>query len=344
MKILFTGMASGHTNADVHSTNLGFFGVLGNAIADSFGHEIEWRSPSVLWTAEDLKKYDQIFVGVVPPTSLGANKVYGALHVINLLASDPRLTLVLDNPQLWQFKTSFAAVARDPKTLVSKFYAKRSEYNMVKDNEALLSSFATLSDRMASGRWAKTIYPSLPWKTTEEVASIIGIHDITSLIPVNLDSHIMSSEESAATMRGSTWLLDSPSTSWSRSVVRTIHREVDVMRSTKKETDLDILEKMKYSLGSMISPQDRGVGTWWSYRYIQSLNSGTPVVTNWRETIELSDSWGFLAYQIEEMSDSRRAELARHQRDSYLKAIPSKKESISQLGDLLIKKEEVTNA
>lgn len=344
MKILFTGMASGHTNADVHSTNLGFFGVLNNVISDSLGHEIEWRSPSVLWTEEDLKKYDQIFVGIVPPTSLGANKVYGALHLINLLAKDPRLTLVLDNPQLWQFKTSFASVARDPKTLVSKFYAKRSEYNLVKDNEALLSSFAAIADRMASGRWAKTIYPALPWKSTDEIASALGIHDVDSLIPVNLDSHLLTDSTSTPVSRGSTWLLDNPATSWSRGVIRIIHRDVDAMRSTKKETDMDILEKMKSSLGSMISPQDRGVGTWWSYRYIQSLNSGTPVVTNWRETIELSDSWGFLAYQIEEMSDSRREEVARHQRSSYLRSVPDKKESISHLEELLNKKEEVTNA
>lgn len=344
MKILFTGMASGHTNADVHNGNLGFFGVLSNVISGSLGHEIEWRSPSVLWTMQDLEKYDQIFVGVVPPTSLGANKVYGALHLLNLLTRDQRLTLVLDNPQLWQFKTSFAAVARDPKSLVSKFYAKRSEYALVNNNEALLASFASIAERMAAGKWARTIYPSLPWKLNSAVASALGIHDVESLVPVNLDAHLMDLTTMERTTRSTSWLLDNSSTSWSRSVVRTIHRDVDVMRSTKKETDADIFDKMKTSLGSMLSPQDRGVGTWWSYRYIQSLNSGAPIVTNWRETIDLSDSWGLLAYQVEEMSDARREELARNQREAYLGAIPSKEDSVLQLAQLLTSKKEVTNA
>lgn len=344
MKILFTGMASGHTNAEVHNGNLGFFGVLGNVISNNLGHEIEWRSPSVLWTIQDLEKYDQIFVGVVPPTSLGANKVYGALHLINLLNKDPRLTLVLDNPQLWQFKTSFAAVARDPKSLVSKFYAKRSEYTLVKDSEDILASFAQISERMAAGKWAKTIYPALPWKLNADVASALGIHDLSCLYSINLDAHLVDAVPQFPVARSSNWLLDNSTTSWSRSVVRTIHRDVELMRSTKKETDSDIFDKMKTSLGSMLSPQDRGVGTWWSYRYIQSLNSGAPIVTNWRETIDLSDSWGFLAYQVEEMSEPRRQELARHQREAYLGAIPSKEDSMLQLKNLLTGKKEVRNA
>lgn len=345
MKILFTGMASGHTNHEVHYTKLGFFGVLSKVIIENFAsHEIDWRAPSVSWTKGDLAKYDKIFIGVIPPTSISANKVYGALHVINMLSGDDRVSLVLDNPQLWQYRTSFASVARDPNILVSKFYEKRSEYKAVKSSPQLLEVFASVCKRMSEGQWDSTIYPSLPWKSKSDVALSAGISENIDLVGVNLDSHLLSPDYAKAAMRDQRWVIDNPTTSWSKGMVSTVHRPVDSMKQSKKEVDLDIMSRLKDSLGAMISPQDRGVGTWWTYRYAQALEAGTPVVTDWREAIQMSDSWGFLAYQIEEMTESRRNELAQSQKASYLASIPDKNESLNQLDRLLNKKKEVTNA
>jgi hypothetical protein len=345
MKILFTGMASGHTNHEVHYTKLGFFGVLSKVIVENFAsHEIDWRAPSVTWTKADLAKYDKIFIGVIPPTSISANKVYGALHTIGMLSGDDRVSLVLDNPQLWQYKTSFASVARDPNILVSKFYEKRSEYKLVNSKPEMLKTFSSVCESMAAGEWADTIYPSLPWKSSSDVAASAGLDKNVDLIGINLDAHFLSPEYAAASMRDQRWVVDNPTTSWTKSMVSTVHRPVDSMKQSKKEVDLDIMLRLQDSLGAMVAPQDRGVGTWWTYRYAQALEAGTPIVTDWREAIQMSDSWGFLAYQIEEMSETRRNELAQRQKASYLASIPNKNDSLDQLDRLLNKKKEVINA
>lgn len=345
MKILFTGMSSSHTNHGVHYTKLGFFGVLSKVISESLPeHEIDWREPSVTWSKADLEKYDRIFIGVIPPTSLSANKVYGAMHLINILSNDNRVSLVLDNPQLWQYRTSFASIARSPQVLTSKFYEKRSEYKLVFDNTELLKSFSVVAERMATGVWHQTIYPGLPWKSDDDVRIAANISAHSPLTAINLDSYLLTDGFAVSDMRNSRWVVDNPTTSWSKSMVSTLTRAVDSMKQSKKEIDVDIFERLKTSMAAMVSPQDRGSGTWWTYRYVQALNAGTPIITAWRETIEMSDSWGFLGYQIEELSEPRRNELAKAQKTAYASAIPSKNEALQILDRLLNNKEEVKNA
>jgi len=57
------------------------------------------------------------------------------------------------------------------------------------------------------------------------------------------------------------------------------------------------------------------------------MNAGIPIATQWQESASVSDAWGVLASNIDVMSSSQREFLALAQRESYAKAIPSKKDS-----------------
>ena len=76
----------------------------------------------------------------------------------------------------------------------------------------------------------------------------------------------------------------------------------------------------------MISPS-RNEGTWWSYRYVQAINSLTPVFTDWQESQSIGPEWGLLAQTIESMSEEKRNLVAMAQRESYIAAIPTKDKS-----------------
>ena len=76
--------------------------------------------------------------------------------------------------------------------------------------------------------------------------------------------------------------------------------------------------------------------TWWNYRLIQALNTSTPVITNWLETKNFSDSWSLLPYQIEDMSPAQRQQLASTQRGVYLESIPSTAEIGYEIEKILI--------
>jgi hypothetical protein len=106
------------------------------------------------------------------------------------------------------------------------------------------------------------------------------------------------------------------------------------MKWNKGWTDEQVYEQIKRSSGAIISV-NKGDGSWWTYRYIQALNAGTPVYTSWAETSNIGESWSHLAHTIEDMSDSVKVGLSIRQRIDYLKNIPNKTESIKQLESLL---------
>jgi hypothetical protein len=95
------------------------------------------------------------------------------------------------------------------------------------------------------------------------------------------------------------------------------------MKVNKGATDRDVFLQILRSVGTLISP-DKRQGTWWTYRYAQSLNAGVPVVTEWKESSVLGAPWAVLAATVEEMTPQERLELSGAQKNTYFSAIPSK--------------------
>jgi hypothetical protein len=324
MKVLVTGMASSHTKPSANTT---FFGTLVKAV-ETFA-DVEWATPSVTWTKEFLDQYDSILVGVIPPTSLGANKVYGAMHTINLMYESPKLRLIVDHPQIWQFKSSLASIDRDVSSLFSDFYTKRREFKSAISSSSQ-ESIRSAATKLLNTAWPKTIYPSMPWKDKESVSKFISTVDPSSLIGVNLDSHLLV-EPSISDIRSTRWVADSPKSSWTKKVEQLLQLPVSPLKIAPKESESIVSSRLASSFGLLAAPHDRGVGTWWSYRYIQAMNSLVPVFSDWRDTGKLSNSWYVLGSSIEEASDEERLEIAINQRRDYISAIPNKEESIELL-------------
>jgi hypothetical protein len=103
-----------------------------------------------------------------------------------------------------------------------------------------------------------------------------------------------------------------------------------------KATDTQALGVIKTSLGLIMPPQDRKIGTWWSYRHIQALNTETPVVTYWQDTVGFDQSWGLLAYQVEDSDTFARQQIASEQLISYRNNIPSRDEVLNKLESIVL--------
>jgi hypothetical protein len=331
MKVLVTGMASSHTKP---STNTSFFGTLVKAV-ETFA-TVEWATPSVTWTKEFLSQYDSVIVGFVPPTSLGANKVYGAMHVINALYDSSKLVLVVDNPQLWQFKASLASVARDVSTIFTPFYSKRREYKIASTPD-ISSGIQIAAYKLLNSAWPKTIYPELPWKTAQEVSKFISTEGSDNLVGINLDAMLLS-EPKPAKSPAPLWVADSPSSVWTKKIEKLLSLPTIPLKSTPRDTDEQVFDRIASSFGLLVAPQDRGVGTWWSYRYIQALNASVPIVSDWRDTGSLSQNWYLLGSTLEEATAQERLDIARAQREDYLRSIPNKEHSLNLIKSLLTNK------
>lgn len=334
MKILLTGMASSHTSPKVHKNNNGFFGNLDAALA-SLGHEVVWQPASIAWDAEYLESFDKIFVGVVPPTTLSANKAYGALSVIELMFNSPKLRLVMDQPQHWLLEASLGSILKNPKSLVKPFYFRRSEYSLASKPETL-SRLIRACELLQGETWPITIYPGLPWKSDESVSTYLPKGAESSLIGMNFDAVNILAGKTDLFKPERYWTSNDYLSRWSYALQGQLSIEIINAKQTKRDDDACITELIAESLGFVLSPQERHGGTWWSPMIVMALNSSTPVVTEWRETMEFSPHWSHLAQNVEHMQPDERFVLAKNQKRDYIDAIPTREEALETLNNLVI--------
>ena len=319
MKILFTGMASHHTKP---STNVTFFRTLSERV-ETFA-TVDWAVPSVTWDKDYFTEYDYVVVGLTPPTSPSANKMYGAMNVINIMYDSPKLIMVVDHPQLWQYKHSFNSIDANPLSVFSGFYSKRREYSLAKSKIEIL---VEANNKLLTKQWPTTLYPALPWDSSRNIDKLLGLFAKDSLVPVNLDSFLLTSDESVEAKVGSYWVSDQTKSAWLQSLSKLLTRPVRPMSGSKTTSDSDALEAIKESFAVLLAPQDRSVGVWWSYRLIQALNSGTPVLSDWKETQKLGPEWCLLGYDLENQTKTDIVNIAKLQKKSYISNIPTKQDS-----------------
>lgn len=315
MKILVTGMASSHCKKPLFTT---FFGLFAESL-EQFG-EVIWSAPNLSWSKKDLEEFDLVVFGLTPPTALSANKIYGAMHVLGMLFDSPKLKVVIDSPQVWQYKNSIEAVKRDVSTLFSDFYAKRYDYRRAQSKEGR-KYIEIAAQRMGENRWPTVIYPELPWTKKESVVSALSIVPSDSLVGLNLDPLVLIPEPISDTPRANYWSVDDTKSGWYAKLRPFLNFGGVEVRPSKHISEDDSQKTIRSSFGLIIPPQERNTGTWWSYRYIQGLASNTPIITSWSEAATLSDSWAHLAYQIEDMSFDQRRSVAQGQLESYLAAV-----------------------
>jgi hypothetical protein len=315
-------MASSHCK---RPANVSFFTNLSDAVS-KFA-EVVWASPSQSWTKKDLEVYDVIIFGMTPPTSLSANKLFGALHVLGLMFDSPKLKLVVDSAQMWQYKNSVAAVKRDFSSLFGSFYFRREGYATAKESPKMIEKAVA---HMSDSAWPTIFYPSLPWVSDSKVASLLGFVGEESLVGLNLDSLLLNIEPPRIG-RKDYWSVDAPKSSWLEPLDKVLVYPRTATRIGRKTDDAYALGIIQNSAGFILPPQERKAGTWWNYRMVQALNTTTPITTYWQDTYKFHSSWGALAYQIEDMSVVERQHLATAQKNVYINAIPDKDSVINYL-------------
>jgi hypothetical protein len=331
-KILITGMSASQASLKANRRTLSFAGVMHDVLVES-GHDVDMKDPGTDWSIDDLEKYDAVIVGVSPITSLSANKAYGALNVIDILWEDPRLRLLIDAPHPAQISASLRSVTSNPSNLIKPFYSYRQGYQLAA-TKSVSRRLLGVTERLLNEAWPETLYPSLPWRKHNLVADELPQKVEGSLTGLNLDSFLVSeTAPKEPEERVNKWAADSPTSSWTRKVQKTLAFPVSGMRHTKGNDDGYAADQISRSVGSLISPHRDG--TWWTYRYIQSLSLGVPVATDWKESQVIGESWSVLAAAVEHMSAGQRRDLAWDQLRDYMSVIPRRENARKYVEDLL---------
>lgn len=325
-------MTASQASYSANTKNISFAFAIYKCLTDA-GHTVVWKDPEISTTSVDLEEYDSVLVGISPITSLSANRVYGALNTIDLLWKSPKLKFFIDAPNTVQIASSLKSIDSNPLSLLKDFYSYRKGYSAVVSDVAVASRISNAVTRLTKEEWPTTIYPALPWKQIGQIGLKILPNATKNLVGLNLDSYLLTDPPAYFDKREK-WVVDNHLNKDMVKLIDTLSFPTSPMKWNKGWTDSQVLDQISRSSGVIISPC-KSDGSWWSYRYVQALNSLTPIYTSWSETSPLGASWGHLAPYIEDLGDNERLRLAIDQRESYVQNIPTKEAALESLEQLL---------
>ena len=326
--ILITGMSAPHASSDANKRSLSFAGVI-RRVLEQNGHTVTQDDPELSWNINDLEQYDTVLVGLSPLTSLSANRVYGALNLIDLLLESDKLKLFIDAPEPTRITASLRAIIKTPDNLTKPFYSYRQGYALA-SVPTMAQNLLDIVSYLLNEKWPVTLYPSLPWAGTGKVISQLPTGAAESLMPVNFDSYLLTQQQTLEVEKRDKWVVENYNTSWTKNQTSILRNTSVPMKWHKGWNDEQVFTQIAAGIGSLISPYQTG-GTWWTYRLIQSMNACTPVVTDWRESSALGEPWTYLATYVEDLAIDQRAELARAQMEAYIASIPSRRDATVDL-------------
>jgi hypothetical protein len=331
MKVLLTGCSAPQSSQGLNTRLPTFSGLVRNALSYA-GHDVVWVTPSVDMSEEYLSQFDVVLVGLTPPTSLSSYRLYGALSVIDRARKVSNVKYIVDAPEPYKLWAGIRAIANNPDDLVKSFYSKRSEFDKAV-NPANLSRIQSVVSDLYENTWEQTLCPSLPWSRKENIIKHIPNILEDSLDLLCLDSFLLTAVEdsSALYMKSeSNYWSTNQKTPWVKGLEKTLKNKIHPMASNKWATNTSILTNINKSIGSVISVY-KNEEPWWSVNLSQSLYVNTPVVTDWKQTSYLGESWSMLAHNLEDMSVGERLSIARKQKNDYIKVLPDFNESVERV-------------
>lgn len=325
MKVLLTGSTANHVSQRKNTRSLTFTKQINEALSAG-GHEVSWVEPSVEMTKDYLSEFDSVIVGVAPPTSTSAHRIYGSLSVISHCWSIGNLRLLVDAPDPRKIWAGLNAIKKNPDDLIKDFYSKRKEYKRIKDKEVFKKIYESI-DLLTSEHWPLTIYPQLPWMSSASVSSYIPCTDNDNLFGICFDRKMVENSLKNTSNVPEYFLSDYINSAWSIKQEKLVELPVLPFKSSRWERDSDTIAKMSKSVGCLVSLHRNG-DPWWSPALSMSLANGTPVISDWLLTSMLGDSWRVLPYHIENLTQDERNSLLKEQIYTYTESLPKWKNSV----------------
>jgi hypothetical protein len=319
MKVLITGSTSPQASAKTAGRIPTFATLMAHSLI-SQGIHTELVEPTPAITEEVINEFDYVLVGIAPPTSLSANRLYPAFAIANRALRSGKLLIFIDAPEPYKIQASLKSCHLNVSDLQKDFYRMRKFYHDFVEQEDFQREVYDFIDFLYTQPWPAVLFPAFPWSTDEPIRK--ALPNAEHLIPINLDSELLSLERISHDLDSEKtyWTCDAPQTRWAKKVSRTLVHPVFPNRRRRWDAEDVTLGRMRKSVGTLVSLY-RSDEVWWSPALAQSLSVGVPVATDWRKSQMLGPEWGFLASSIESMSTGERFELAIAQRDFYVGAV-----------------------
>lgn len=325
-KILVTGMTSQQVAQDSHRKAVNYTGLLVEALKSDSKNEVRWLEPSCRWGDRELQGYKHVFVGIAPLLSMGANRAYGALSVIERMWGTGRLTLVYDQHDPALFTRALNAALKNWDSFTKPFFSYRREYDVARER-SINTRLMMQAMRLHSKPWPKVLVPGLPWesKFLEYTAKALPEGARQSVVAVNLDSLVLSRWEDSRPRK-----TVEPLWAWStsKSVLSSrngakwlgslgLSAPVQALPQNHRiPTDEATMTQLRESRGYLSAP---GL---WTPQIAQALGQHAPVFADWEATsAALGPSWGWLPGTTENFDRKALSDLGAAQLEAYKGAL-----------------------
>jgi len=319
MKVLITGSTSPQASRKTALRSPTFASLIYYSL-HSQGASVDLVEPSISMTEAELAEYDAVLVGIAPPTSIAATRLYPAFAIANRARNVGNLILFIDSPEPYKIPAAIKSCHINISDLQKKFYQTRKSYLEFVENHDFQTEVYDFIEYLYTETWPTTLYPAFPWSVDESVRK--AIPNAGELVAVNLDSILVKSGNITPNLelKRTYWVCDAPNTRWAEGTAETLVYPVVATKKSHWDPQETTLTRMREAVGTLVSLY-RSNEVWWSPALAQSLSVGTPVVTEWRHSEILGPEWSLLASTVEGMSTSERFDLAVAQKDYYLGAV-----------------------
>jgi hypothetical protein len=270
-------------------------------------------------TKKFLSEFDSVIVGLSPPTSTAAHRIYGSLSVLYHSWNIGNLTLLVDAPEPKRIWAGLTAIRNNPDDLTKDFYSKRKEFAKLKDDDVLKRVLGSI-ELLCTKPWPTTIYPELPWMSSESLVPYIPRLKEARAIGMCFDRMLVENSWKSTCEVPEFWVSDHPNSLWSIGQEAVSALPVIGLKQSRWERDVMAKDRLGQSIGCLVSTHANNE-PWWSAAIPMALSSGAPVVSDWLLTSMLGESWRVLSSNVEGLSHDERSELLREQITTYASSL-----------------------
>lgn len=330
MNILLTGSTAAHVSASKNEKTRTFSGDIYQALISST-NRVTWVEPSVFMSSDYVSDFDSVIVGLAPPTSTSAHRIYGALSVIGHGLDAGNVSIIIDAPEPKKVWYGLKSIQNNPESLFKSFYSKRKEYKATERPE-IFSHILSTVEKLTKNKWPTTLFPTFPWMSFSSVSSYVPGTSSKNLVGLCFDDKYLidSNNKSFERKNPQYWVSDKFSSSWSKKQEKLLSLPVQALHSSRWEGDLEANKRLPSAIGCLVSTYGSG-DPWWSPAVSQCLGLGVPVVSDWTLTSILGPSWRYIPHNLEEMAEEDLYNLANDQLISYKISIPKWDSSVKLL-------------
>jgi hypothetical protein len=290
--------------------------VFARALRDG-GCEVEHR---VYELGEDLRRYDVVFLGLVPFFSVAGHYVLPAMRCLEAAeAAGVPLVFYVDDWRFYQFYNNLRSIRKNPLQLVKSFFDGRA---MVDEAREHLDEYTTIVDRLSEKPWPLTIAPAYAWGDHAKLASLLQSSPRTEFVDVTpyLARHPL---PSPMPVKDRSWVLGTASNQlpWleKQGVTWPVHHFGGRASKAPRQLTEPELAAEYCSHWGVLSPSYgyRTAGTgWWRSRFVFAAQARAVLLCDPDEAPNLGPAYANTASEIEALSDAQLAGLAEAQRDA----------------------------